>query len=107
LQRVHRRAELPIEVEDIRHLPPALQQEAIATLVSIEKGRLFDFSRPPQLRFHVFLLSSEEIQFTLTENHAIFDGWSLHSTLAELFALQSALLAGPAPAPDPPLASTH
>ncbi|HSU81463.1 MAG TPA: condensation domain-containing protein, partial [Thermoanaerobaculia bacterium] len=107
LQLVHRSVELPLTVEDIRHLSPAEQEAAVDRLVAREKLRRFDLTRAPQLRFHIFVRSSETFQLTLTENHAIFDGWSLHSTLAEMFELYFALLSGAAPEPQPPLTLTY
>jgi amino acid adenylation domain-containing protein/non-ribosomal peptide synthase protein (TIGR01720 family)/FkbM family methyltransferase len=107
LQLVHRKAVLPIAVEDLRGLPAAEQELAIDGLMAREKRRLFDLSQAPQLRFHIALRTDDTYQFTLTENHAIFDGWSLHSTLAEIFQLYRVLLKG-GPAPEqPPLASTY
>ncbi|HVR97061.1 MAG TPA: amino acid adenylation domain-containing protein, partial [Thermoanaerobaculia bacterium] len=105
LQLVHRHAVLPLTVEDVRHL--AAQEDAIDRLVAREKIDRFDLTKAPQLRFHVFLRSEETYQFTLAENHAIFDGWSLHSTLAEIFELYYALLSGNAPEPLPPLELTY
>ncbi|HVR97504.1 MAG TPA: amino acid adenylation domain-containing protein, partial [Thermoanaerobaculia bacterium] len=97
LQMVHRRVELPCVVEDLRHLPESVQEQAVAALVEREKSRLFNLTQAPQLRFHVFLRTADRFQFTLTENHAIFDGWSLHATLSEIFETYSALLAGEEP----------
>ncbi|HEV7669532.1 MAG TPA: amino acid adenylation domain-containing protein, partial [Thermoanaerobaculia bacterium] len=105
LQRVHREAELPVEVEDLRHLSADEQERAIDELIRSENGRLFDLSRPPQLRFFVQLRSADTFQFTLTENHAILDGWSLHATLSEIFALYFDLLSESPPV-EAPLALT-
>ncbi|HVR96505.1 MAG TPA: amino acid adenylation domain-containing protein, partial [Thermoanaerobaculia bacterium] len=105
LQLAHRHAVLPLTVEDVRHL--AEQEAVIDRLVAREKIDQFDLTKAPQLRFHVFLRSEETYQFTLAENHAIFDGWSLHSTLAEIFELYYALLSGKAPEPLPPLELTY
>ncbi|MBW8876584.1 MAG: amino acid adenylation domain-containing protein [Acidobacteria bacterium] len=107
LQLVHRHADLRVTVEDIRHLSSAEQEAAVDRLVAREKLQPFDLTRAPQLRFHVFLRSAETFQFTLAENHAIFDGWSLHSTLAEIFELYFVLLPGASPEPLPPLALTY
>ncbi|HYG65964.1 MAG TPA: amino acid adenylation domain-containing protein, partial [Thermoanaerobaculia bacterium] len=92
LQLVHRRVELPLVIEDIRHLDPEAQEAAVDALMAREKRRGFDLAGAPQIRFHVFLRSADTFQFSLTENHALFDGWSLHSTLAEIFELYFVLL---------------
>src|SRR6185295_11092355 len=62
----------------------------------------------PQLRFFLHLrggAEKQEVQLTLTENHAIFDGWSLHTTLREIFDRYFARLAA-LPAEPPLLART-
>jgi amino acid adenylation domain-containing protein/non-ribosomal peptide synthase protein (TIGR01720 family) len=102
LQLVHSAAELPIVVEDLRRLDAAAQEAAIDRHLARELRRPFDLAVPPQLRFHVHLRGDHDFQFTFTENHAIFDGWSLYSTLTEIFNLYSALLRGETPAAEPP-----
>jgi amino acid adenylation domain-containing protein len=97
LQLVHGTATLPIEVEDWRMQSTPEQEAAVARRVALEKRRLFDLTRAPQMRMHAALRSSSTFQLTLVENHAIFDGWSLQSTLAEIFDLYFALLAGERP----------
>ncbi|HYG61974.1 MAG TPA: amino acid adenylation domain-containing protein, partial [Thermoanaerobaculia bacterium] len=106
LQLVHREARLPVMVEDLRGLPVPEQQERIATLFASEKERRFDLGRAPQLRFAVQVLSGDSFQFTLTENHAIFDGWSLHTALSEIFSGYFALQAGRELPEEPPPAVT-
>jgi amino acid adenylation domain-containing protein len=104
LQLVHAEAHLPVEAEDLRGLPTPEQEKAVAAYVEGEKRRRFDVSRPPLLRFHVHRLSDEVFQFTLTEFHPILDGWSLQSTLTEIFNTYFALLDGQeVPAEPPPL----
>jgi amino acid adenylation domain-containing protein/non-ribosomal peptide synthase protein (TIGR01720 family) len=103
LQLVHTHAEMPLEVEDVRHLSPEQQEVLIGEELARRKAHLLDLAAAPQLRFHVFLRSADTFQVTLTENHAVFDGWSLHSTLSEIFELYLALLKGEEPEPPPPL----
>jgi len=92
LQLVHKEAHLPITFEDLRHLTPAAQDEVIKSYTESEQQNRFDPSCPPLLRFHIHRTSDETFQFTLTECHAILDGWSLQSTLAEIFQVYFALL---------------
>jgi amino acid adenylation domain-containing protein len=92
LQLVHREAELRVQFEDLRELSPADRQEVIKSYTESEQRNLFDLSRPPLLRFCIHRRTDETFQFTLTECHAILDGWSLQSTLAEIFQLHFALL---------------
>jgi amino acid adenylation domain-containing protein len=107
LQLVHREAELPVAVEDLRQLPPDEQRRQVAAFMAGAKRRPLDFTVAPQLRFHIHLLDAETFRFTLVENHAVFDGWSLHATLSEIFTRYFGLLRG-APLPvAPPLALTY
>jgi len=102
LQLVHRTARVPIEFEDWRTLAPAEQEAAAEQRLARERRQLFDITRAPQMRFHIGLRSPSTFQLTLAENHAIFDGWSLHSTMTEIFELYFVLLAGESPPPAPP-----
>jgi amino acid adenylation domain-containing protein len=92
LQLVHREAELPVQFEDLRRLSPADQQEVMRSYAESEQRNLFDLSRPTLLRFCIHRRTDETFQFTLTECHPILDGWSLQSTLAEIFQTHFALL---------------
>ena len=92
LQLVHRSVSFPITYNDLSHLTEDEQEKRIAQFIAEEERRLFDLSVPPLLRFHIQRRSESSFQFTLTENHAILDGWSLMSTLAEIFDLHSAFL---------------
>jgi amino acid adenylation domain-containing protein len=94
LQLVHRRVHLPVPVIDLTGLDPTRHEEVLGEFIAGEKKRLLERTRPPQLRFHVHLRTADSFQLTLTENHAILDGWSLHSTLSEIFSGYFALLAG-------------
>jgi amino acid adenylation domain-containing protein len=105
LQRVHREAVLPIVVEDLRDVPEAEQERLIGERIATLKRQVFDLGQPPQLRFLLHLRGADTFQFTLVENHAILDGWSLNSTLSEIFALHFALLAGESPAEPAPVAA--
>jgi amino acid adenylation domain-containing protein len=105
LQLVHRAAELPVAVHDLRALSPEEQDAAIDEFVESEKRNRFDFSRAPLLRFHIHLRGDDSFQFSLTECHAILDGWSLNTTLAEIFTRYFALLAGEATRDEPPPAA--
>ncbi|MFC5814535.1 non-ribosomal peptide synthetase [Nonomuraea harbinensis] len=107
LQLVHRAAELPIEVADLRGMDAEEQGRIIGELVDRERGRPFDLARPPLWRFFVHRRGDDSFQWTLVEHHAILDGWSLHSTIAEILERYLALLKDPAAAAGPPPASTY
>ena len=101
MQRVHRSAELRVVVDDWRQSPPAEQSRLLSGFVEREKLLGFDLSRPPLIRFGLHRRSDETFNFSLTECHPIFDGWSLHSFLTEVFETYLALLAGREPAGQP------
>ncbi|HYP25734.1 MAG TPA: amino acid adenylation domain-containing protein, partial [Blastocatellia bacterium] len=106
LQLVHESAYLEVKVEDLRHLSAEEQEERLSAFVEREKGLRFDLSRPALLRFFAHLRSEDTFQFTLVENHAVSDGWSLHATLDEIFNLYFALLNGEEVSEPPPLTAS-
>jgi amino acid adenylation domain-containing protein len=107
LQLVHRSAALPLDCEDLRHLPAAEQRAAIHAYVAAQRRCRFDLSRPPLLRLKIHRRSDDTYQLTLTEHHAILDGWSLQSTMAEIFGLHRALRHGELPVVGGPLPLTY
>ena len=107
LQMVHKTAFLKVEADDLRRLSFDEQERIIDEFVEAEKKNRFDFSSPPLLRFHFHRRSDDTFQFTLTECHAIFDGWSLTSTVAEIFKYYFALLDDGVCQPAPPPESSY
>ena len=106
LQLVHRGVNARVHVTDLGGLPEDEQRRVVGEFVAAEKRRRFDVTRPPLLRFNIHRLGPDSTQLTLTEFHPILDGWSLNSTIAEVFGLYFALLKGEDPAPEPPLSTT-
>jgi amino acid adenylation domain-containing protein len=85
LQLVHRTAQLFFNADDISDLTFTQQEDVLDAFVEGEKWKRFDISRPPLVRFHIHRRTEETFNFTVSEFHPIFDGWSLHSLLAEIF----------------------
>ncbi len=85
LQLVHREAYLACGSEDLRELSESEQREVIDAYMQAESRNRFDLSNPPLLRLYAHRRTDDTFQFTLTEFHPIFDGWSLTSTLTEIF----------------------
>ncbi len=102
VQLVHREAEIPLGVEDLRGLSPEEREAAVQARFEEEKARRFDWTRAPLVRFHLQLLGEGEVQLTWAEHHAILDGWSVASMLADLFRLYRAELEGDVPPAPPP-----
>jgi amino acid adenylation domain-containing protein len=84
LQLVHKTVEFVAEVEDLRHLDAAEQEEALARLIATEQECAFDLTRVPLLRILVCRRSEDSFQLTISFHHAILDGWSLATLLTEL-----------------------
>jgi amino acid adenylation domain-containing protein len=107
IQLVHRNAEFNVKVEDLRYLSYDEQQAALEAFWTVEKARLFDISHPPLMRFHIHRRTEDTLQLTMTELHAISDGWSTTSTLAEIFKNYLAIIGNRSLPDAPPIASTY
>ncbi|MEV6714689.1 amino acid adenylation domain-containing protein [Lentzea sp. NPDC051208] len=84
LQLVHAEAHLPVEWTDLTGLDPAEQRRVVDEFLLSERGKPVDIARAPQLRYHAHQISQTEFWLTHTEAHAILDGWSHTSVVAEL-----------------------
>ncbi|HXQ71731.1 MAG TPA: amino acid adenylation domain-containing protein, partial [Pyrinomonadaceae bacterium] len=107
LQLVHRSVELPLQVEDLRAMNDAEQDAAIAKWQEDERRRRIDWSQAPLVRFHVHLRGENSFQFSFAEHHAILDGWSVATMLAELFRNYSSLSSGVEEPDEPPPSSLY
>ncbi|HTQ80225.1 MAG TPA: condensation domain-containing protein, partial [Thermoanaerobaculia bacterium] len=94
LQIVHRDAEMPLTVEDISSQPPAEQERTVLGWIDAERQRPFRWDEPPLVRLHIHRRSPETVQLTISEHHAVLDGWSMSSLLTELLQLYLRLLDG-------------
>ncbi|MFJ2034381.1 condensation domain-containing protein, partial [Streptosporangium sp. NPDC087985] len=106
MQLVHPTAELPFTVVDLRGMDRVEQRVVLADHVRAEQRHTFDLAVAPLCRMAVHIVDDDAFQWTVTEHHAILDGWSMASTLTEINALYRALLAGEDPAVEP-LRSTY
>ncbi len=103
MQLVHRKAALDVRVFDLRHLDRAAQERAAAEYVDAERVTPFDLGHPPLICLALHLFDATHFQFTITECHAIIDGWSLTSIISEIFRDHVALAEGKPLAPfEPP-----
>ncbi|HWO68553.1 MAG TPA: amino acid adenylation domain-containing protein [Umezawaea sp.] len=107
LQLVHAEATLPIVFEDLTRLPDADRRARLGALLLRERRNRFDLAAPPFVRFFFARLSEEDFQWTLTEHHAIQDGWSLHSMIAEILDRYVTLVDDPTTPPLPPPRSLY
>jgi amino acid adenylation domain-containing protein/non-ribosomal peptide synthase protein (TIGR01720 family) len=87
MQIVLARVPVPLTVERLAHLDPAARQARVERWMEAEKTRYFDVRQAPLVRFHVLVLDPETFALGVTEHHAILDGWSVATLLAELCRL--------------------
>ena len=102
LQLVHGAVPTPLQVEDLRSLTHAEQEQALEDFLARERQRQLPWDQPPLLAVWLHRRQEDSFQLTFSFHHAILDGWSLASALTELFQRYLALLGrGPAVAPSP------
>nr|WP_062330537.1 non-ribosomal peptide synthetase [Herbidospora sakaeratensis] len=94
LQLVHDRAELPVELTDLTGLTPAEQDRRVRAFMAAERRTLFDLARPSLLRMRAFVFGPGRWALTITECHAILEGWSYHQLLMELLTTYQDLVSG-------------
>ncbi len=99
LQLVHGELPPPVEFVDLRG--SGGQDEAVRAVFERHRDTPFDLMEPPLLRITVQRLADDVFQLTLSEHHAILDGWSFTSLLTELLERHAALAADPAAPPAP------
>ncbi|HEX5746348.1 MAG TPA: amino acid adenylation domain-containing protein [Archangium sp.] len=101
LQLIHRAAQLPLTVKDLRGQSAEQQEAVLAAHYAAEHQQRFDLTRPPLLRCTAHLLSEDTFELGWTEHHVIGDGWSINSLIAELFEHYLAHREGTPPAVAP------
>jgi len=104
LQLVHQTPQLPLVVEDLRHLSPPEQESRMSEWITTEMRNRFDWATAPLLRFYLHVRGDDSIQFTMSE--PFFDGWSVASFFTEFFERYFALLNGK-PLPVETLSSSY
>ncbi|WP_172639388.1 non-ribosomal peptide synthetase [Streptomyces tailanensis] len=85
MQLVHRAAEIPLRVTDLRGLDTEQRDAAVTEYIENEKRHRFDWSSPPFLRTAAHVLADDSCQLTFTLHEAVFDGWSVALLLTEIF----------------------
>ncbi|TDC85040.1 amino acid adenylation domain-containing protein [Micromonospora sp. KC606] len=105
MQLVHQAAEMEMEIGDLRGLSTEEQNRRLLELLHEERRRPFDIACPPLLRYLLHPRTDSTFQWTVTEHHAIFDGWSLFTNMSEVLERYLRLLKDPHAPADPPPAS--
>ncbi|GFJ94275.1 non-ribosomal peptide synthetase [Phytohabitans rumicis] len=103
LQLVHGGAEPAVGARELPGLSGAELERSLRAFMAAERARLFDLARPPLVRFHAHACD-DGWWLTLTECHAVLEGWSHHSLLMELVGAYRAYRDGREPDPAAPAA---
>ncbi|WP_018350842.1 non-ribosomal peptide synthetase [Longispora albida] len=99
LQLVHAAAELSIEASDLIGLGGEDLRNALRAHMATERADVFDLATAPLVRFHAHATSDGSWWLTITECHAILEGWSHHSLIMELVSAYHRIRDGLAPEP--------
>ncbi|WP_432277394.1 amino acid adenylation domain-containing protein [Kitasatospora brasiliensis] len=102
LQLVHARLPAPVEFADLRGAAEPDQDAAVREMFDTHRWTPFDLAAPPLFRITVQRLAEDAFQLTVSEHHAILDGWSFTSLLTEILERHTALAADPDSAAAPP-----
>ncbi|MEV4807681.1 amino acid adenylation domain-containing protein [Nonomuraea sp. NPDC049421] len=96
MQLVHRPedVEVNVPVADLGDLDLDGQRVAVRAFVTSERTRLFDLAKPPLIRVSAHRCAAEGWWITITECHAVLEGWSYHSLLMEILTVYRALRDG-------------
>lgn len=87
---------------DWSDVPRPQAEQRLSAWRDEERARGIDIGAAPLLRFTAQLLSESEFWLSATECHALLDGWSFTSTVAEIVDVYADLLEGATPSIAPP-----
>ncbi|MDG6106862.1 amino acid adenylation domain-containing protein [Dactylosporangium aurantiacum] len=95
-------ADVTVHRHDLRHLPAADRDAALARLVGDVTGAGFDLAEAPLMRAALIAVAADEHVLALAFHHAVVDAWSLNVLHDDLVTAYEAAAAGrpqpPAPA---------
>ncbi|MEU7763429.1 amino acid adenylation domain-containing protein, partial [Micromonospora aurantiaca (nom. illeg.)] len=100
MQLVHADADLPVRIRDLRGLNAAGIHRQMEQFHADERTCPFDLACPPMMRLTAHV-TDDGWWLSITEFHAIVEGWSYHSLIRELFDCYEAIRAGRQPASEP------
>jgi amino acid adenylation domain-containing protein/non-ribosomal peptide synthase protein (TIGR01720 family) len=90
--------DLPLPVDDLRHLAGEAERETGARrLAVVEAERPFDLAREPSIRARLLRLADEDWVLLTSTHHIATDGWSGTIFFEEWIRCYAAVLAGEAP----------
>jgi amino acid adenylation domain-containing protein/non-ribosomal peptide synthase protein (TIGR01720 family) len=97
LQFVHRSAVLPVAVHDLGDLDAVARERVLRAFTAAERADPFRPGDVPLVRMAVHT-ETNAWWLSVTEHHAILEGWSHHSMLMEVLGLYGTLRDGAQPA---------
>ena len=86
-----------LDVVDLSHLPPQVQEDTIAETLQNDASRPFDLADGPLWRTSLLKLDEETFIFSLAMHHIISDGWSMGIFVREVTTLYAAYVEQKAP----------
>ncbi|UQT55742.1 amino acid adenylation domain-containing protein [Streptomyces durmitorensis] len=103
MQLVHPTATVPVAVRDRRGFDATALRADFDRFHDTERAHFFDLAEPPMMRLTAHV-SDDGWWLSITEFHAIVEGWSYHSLMRELIDCYLRIRDGRAVAPRPPVA---
>ena len=94
MQLVHKEVEPPLFMEDLRSLPEAERVQKVQAFIQKERAKIFNWNTDLLVRYFVHVLTDNSFQFSLSYHDTTLDGWSVNSTISELFDTYLALVNG-------------
>ena len=94
LQVVHKRVELPVEVEDWRGMSEAEQAEKFEVFLKADRARGFELSQAPLMRLSLIRVTDDSYRFVWSFHHLLHDGWSTYMIIKEVLTDYEAHLNG-------------
>jgi len=101
LQIVAPRAELPVEVDDLRELPEEERAARVQALRRLDRETPFDLAQAPLMRVRVLRIEERTWEVTWSHHHLLMDGWSSPMLVAEVLGIYGTLRRGEEPAAPP------
>ncbi|MDI6105191.1 amino acid adenylation domain-containing protein [Actinoplanes sp. NEAU-A12] len=86
MQLVHATAAVEFGYTDLRAHPADRRQSLLDAFREAERDRTFDLAAAPLLRVHAHQMTDNRWYLTVTECHAILDGWSHDAIVAQILA---------------------
>jgi hypothetical protein len=85
---------LQFAIDDLRGIPTADREAAVARALAREEQRPFDLGQDLPVRGRIMRLADEEYAVLVTAHHIVLDGWSANQFLHQLDDLYAAIEAG-------------